>query len=65
MVNLELLIHVTIIKLHVNAPFYGGGHLYFDVGIIIVKGISKYTLSMNFRSMKLDFTYAFLHGFFP
>ena len=42
----------------------GYGHLYFWVDIILLKGLSKHTLSMYFPSMKIDSNYAFLLVFF-
>ena len=42
----------------------GGGHLYFRLDIIRVKGLSKHTLSTYFSGMKIDPKYAFLHAFF-
>ena len=42
----------------------GGGHLYFRLDIILVKGLSKHTLNMYFLGMKIDPKYAFLHAFF-
>ena len=42
----------------------GGGHLYFRLDIILVKGLSKHKLSMYFPVMKIDPKYAFLHAFF-
>ena len=42
----------------------GYGHLYFWVDIILVKGLSKHTLSMYFPSMKIDPNYLFLLFFF-
>ena len=38
----------------------GGGHLYVRLDIILVKGLSKHTLSMYFSVIKID---AFLHAF--
>ena len=42
----------------------GGGHLYFRLDIIRVKGLSKHTLNTYFAGMKIDPKYAFLHAFF-
>ena len=41
-----------------------GGHLYFRLDIILVKGLSKHTLNTYFSGMKIDPKYAFLHAFF-
>ena len=41
-----------------------GGHLYFRLDIIRVKGLSKHTLNTYFSGMKIDPKYAFLHAFF-
>ena len=41
-----------------------GGHLYFRLDIILVKGLSKHTLNTKFSCMKIDPKYAFLHAFF-
>ena len=43
--------------------FGGGGHLYFRLDIILVKELSKHTLSTYFSSMKIDPKYVFLHVF--
>ena len=32
----------------------GGGHLYFRLDIILVKGLSKHTLNTYFSGMKID-----------
>ena len=37
----------------------GGGHLYFRLDIIRVKGLSKHTLNTYFSGMKIDPKYAF------
>ena len=42
----------------------GGGHLYFRLDIILVKGLSKYTLNTYFSGMKIDPKYVFLCGVF-
>ena len=42
----------------------GGGHLYFRLVIILVKGPSKHTLNTYFSGMKIDPKYVFLHVFF-
>ena len=42
----------------------GGGHLYFRLDIILVKGLSKHTLNTYFSGMKIDPKYAFLYVFF-
>ena len=42
----------------------GGGHLYFRLDVILVKGLSKHTLNTYFSSMKIDPKYSFLHAFF-
>ena len=42
----------------------GGGHLYFRLDIILVKGLSKHTLNMYISGMKIDPKYVFLHAFF-
>ena len=42
----------------------GGGHLYFRLDIIRVKGLSKHTLNTYFSCMKIDPKYVFLHVFF-
>ena len=47
-----------------DAIYAGGGHLYFRLDIIRVKGLSKRTLNMYFPGMKIDLKYAFLHAFF-
>ena len=44
--------------------FRGGGHLYFRLDIILVKGLSKHTLNTYFSGMKIDPKYAFLHAVF-
>ena len=41
-----------------------GGHLYFRLDIIRVKGLSEHTLNTYFSGMKIDPKYAFLHAFF-
>ena len=41
-----------------------GGHLYFRLDIIRVKGLSKHTLNTYFSCMKIDPNYVFLHVFF-
>ena len=41
-----------------------GGHLYFRLDIILVKGLSKHTINTYFLGMKIDPKYAFLHAFF-
>ena len=48
--------------LTVHAP---GGHLYFRVDIILVKGRSKLALSTYFPNMKIDPNYTFCMFFFP
>ena len=40
-------------------PRGGGGHLYFRLDIIRVKGLSKHTLNMYFSGMKIDPKYVF------
>ena len=42
----------------------GGGHLYFRLDIILVKGLSKHTLNTYFAGMKINPKYAFLQAFF-
>ena len=42
----------------------GGGHLYFRLDIIRVKGLSKHTLNTYFAGMIINPKYAFLHAFF-
>ena len=44
--------------------FPQGGHLYFRLDIILVKGLSKHTLNMYSSGTKIDPKYAFLHAFF-
>ena len=44
-----------------NTP---GGHLCFRLDIILVKGLSKYTLNTYFSGTKIDPKYALLHEFF-
>ena len=39
-----------------------GGHIYFRLAIILVKGLSKHTLNTYFLGMKTDPKYAFLHA---
>ena len=39
-------------------------HLYFRLDIILVKGISKHTLSTYFQYLKIDSKYLFLHACF-
>ena len=39
----------------------GGGHLYFRLDIILIKGLSKHTLNTYFSGVKRDPKYAFLH----
>ena len=41
-----------------------GGHLYFRLDIIRVKGLSKHTLNTYFSGMKIDPKYSFLHAFY-
>ena len=48
----------------VNRNSARGGHLYFRLDIIRVKGLSKHTLNTYFAGMKIDPKYAFLHAFF-
>ena len=45
-------------------PIARGGHLYFRLDIIRVKGFSKHTLNTYFSGMKIDPKYAFLLAFF-
>ena len=40
-----------------------GNHLYFRLDIIIVKGLSKHTLSTFFSGTKIDHKYVFLNAF--
>ena len=40
-----------------------GGHLYFRLDIILVKGLSKHTLNTHFSGMEIDPKYTFLHDF--
>ena len=42
----------------------GGGTLYFRVDIILIRGLSKHTLSTYFPRMKIHPNYMFLHVFF-
>ena len=42
----------------------GGGHLYFRLDIILVKGLSKHTLNTYFSGVKLYPKYVFLQAFF-
>ena len=42
----------------------GGGHLYFRLAIILVKGLSKHILNTYFSGMKINPKYAFFHAFF-
>ena len=50
---------------HINKGINrGGGHLYFRLDIILVKGLSKHNLNAYFSGMKIDPKYAFLHAFF-
>ena len=44
--------------------YYIGGHLYFRLDIILLKGLSKHTLNTYFSGMKIDPKYTFLHAFF-
>ena len=44
--------------------FPRGGHLYFRLDIIRVKGLSKRTLNTYFLGMKIDPKYAFLQAFY-
>ena len=47
---------------YVNAS---GGHLYFKLDIILVKGLRlKHTIIMYFPGMKIDPKYVILHVFF-
>ena len=41
-----------------------GGHVYFRLDIILVKGLSKHTLITYFSGMKINPKYVFLHPFF-
>ena len=41
-----------------------GGHLYFRLDIILVKGLSKHTLNTYFKGVKIDPKYMFLHAVF-
>ena len=53
--------------IHINADYSwgrGGGHLYFRLDIILIKGLSKHTLTKHFPDMKIHPKYAFLHVFF-
>ena len=43
----------------------GGGNLYFGVDIILIKGLSKCTLSTYFPSMKIDPNFACFSLIFP
>ena len=49
-----------------SSPILGpeGGHLYFRLDIIRVKGLAKHTLNTYFSGMKIAPKYAFLHAFF-
>ena len=49
---------IFLLKLH------SGGHSYFRLDIILVKGLSKCILNTYFSGMKIDLKYAFLHAFF-
>ena len=48
---------------HQEKKLHGGGHLYFRLDIILIKGLSKHTLNTSFSGMKIDPNYAFLQGF--
>ena len=41
-----------------------GGHLYFRLNMILVKGLSKHTLNTYFSGINIDRKYAFLNTFF-
>ena len=41
-----------------------GGHLYFRLDIILVKGLTKHTQNTYFSGMKIEPKYAFFHAFF-
>ena len=51
-------------KVHFRYMLNLGGHLYFRLDIILVKGLSKHTLNTYFSGMKIDPKYAFLHTLF-
>ena len=53
-------LYLLTIKNSDNPP---GGHLYFKLDIILVKGLSKHTLNTYSSGIKMDPNYAFLHGF--
>ena len=54
-------LYFLTIKNSDNPP--GGGHLYFKLDIILIKGLSKHTLNTYSSGIKMDPNYAFLHGF--
>ena len=56
--------HVQGIRLRDLELKTGGGGLVFRLDIILVKGLSKYTLNTYFSGMKIDPKYVFLHAFF-
>ena len=64
MSDIELLNQCMLEAVELLVMIRGGGHLYFRLDIIRVKGLSKHTLNTYFSGMKIDPKYAFLHAFF-
>ena len=46
-----------------NQAVHPGGHWYFKLDIVLVKGLSKHTLNTYFSGMKIDPKYVILHIF--
>ena len=60
----DLFQYFKIILGYVDVEIARGGHLYFRLDIIRIKGLSKHTLNTYFAGMKIDPKYVFLHAFF-
>ena len=54
---------IVLKKVYCKKP-PGGGHLYFKLDIILVKGLSKHTLNTYFSGMNINPKYPCLHAFF-
>ena len=67
-VTWELLFSTEMIRSEIlmllHLPHFLGGHLYFRLDIILVKGFSKHTLNTYFSGIKIDPKHAFLHAVF-
>ena len=54
-----LFLLIMIFRIKLKGPGRGGD-LYFRLGIILIKGLSKHTLNRYFSGIKIDPKYAFL-----